>query len=208
MVDKTAVTFFHEQGYLTVEDVISPAEVAELRAVADSWVEASRSVTENTELFDLEPTHTAAHPQVRRVKNPGRNDAFARAYPTVLPHGRGAHRTCIIIRTPQRSSGCRSWQPAVSYADVSARIPGLPTDERILTIVKALLGQNLRGGGSKLNMKLAHVGSPVHWHQDWAFCESHCWTQGFIMPLLWPLRRLVLGAMLNKTLGCRPTVER
>lgn len=52
-------------------------------------------------------------------------------------------------------------------------VAGLPTDERILTIVKALLGNNVRGGGSKLNMKLAHVGSPVHWHQDWAFCASH-----------------------------------
>ena len=53
-------------------------------------------------------------------------------------------------------------------------LAGLPTDERILTIVTALLGNDVRGGGSKLNMKLAYVGSPVHWHQDWAFCASRC----------------------------------
>ena len=38
-------------------------------------------MSENTELFDLEPAHSVAHPQVRRVKNPGHNDAFARVYP-------------------------------------------------------------------------------------------------------------------------------
>ena len=88
MVDAAAVAFFQEHGYLTVEDVISPTEVAELQAVADGWVEASRGETEHTELFDLEPTHSAEYPQVRRVKNPGRHSAFAGA------HTLGIHRLC------------------------------------------------------------------------------------------------------------------
>ena len=48
MIDETDVASFNEDGYLAVEGVISPAEVAELQAVATSWVEASRSVSENT----------------------------------------------------------------------------------------------------------------------------------------------------------------
>jgi ectoine hydroxylase-related dioxygenase (phytanoyl-CoA dioxygenase family) len=39
----------------------------------------------------------------------------------------------------------------------------------VLDVVAALLGPNLRLQGSKLNMKAAHYGSPVEWHQDWAF---------------------------------------
>lgn len=39
----------------------------------------------------------------------------------------------------------------------------------VIDIVKRLIGPGLRLHGSKLNMKSAHFGSPVEWHQDWAF---------------------------------------
>lgn len=47
------------------------------------------------------------------------------------------------------------------------RIVHLP---RVLEILQALIGSSgLRLHGSKLNIKAAHYGSPVEWHQDWAF---------------------------------------
>jgi phytanoyl-CoA hydroxylase len=39
----------------------------------------------------------------------------------------------------------------------------------VIDILKQLIGPGLRLHGSKLNMKSAHFGSPVEWHQDWAF---------------------------------------
>src|SRR6266851_3076469 len=39
----------------------------------------------------------------------------------------------------------------------------------VLEPVQQLIGPNLRLHGSKLNMKSAGYGSPVEWHQDWAF---------------------------------------
>lgn len=39
----------------------------------------------------------------------------------------------------------------------------------VIDPVKQLIGPNLRLHGSKLNMKSAGYGSPVEWHQDWAF---------------------------------------
>ena len=39
----------------------------------------------------------------------------------------------------------------------------------MLDILKKLIGPGLRLHGSKLNMKSAQYGSPVEWHQDWAF---------------------------------------
>jgi len=41
--------------------------------------------------------------------------------------------------------------------------------ESILAPVRDLIGANLRLHTSKLNMKSAGYGSPVEWHQDWAF---------------------------------------
>ena len=39
----------------------------------------------------------------------------------------------------------------------------------VIDILRALLGPDIRLHGSKLNMKSAQYGSPVEWHQDWAF---------------------------------------
>jgi phytanoyl-CoA hydroxylase len=39
----------------------------------------------------------------------------------------------------------------------------------LLDLVEQLVGPNIRRLGSKLNMKSAGFGSPVEWHQDWAF---------------------------------------
>ena len=50
-----------------------------------------------------------------------------------------------------------------------------PTYERILRhpaildIVEQLVGPNIYTNGNKLNMKSPEFGSPVEWHQDWAF---------------------------------------
>lgn len=40
---------------------------------------------------------------------------------------------------------------------------------KILKVLKILLGENVRFRHSKLNVKAAHGGSAVDWHQDWAF---------------------------------------
>src|SRR5215472_7383380 len=39
----------------------------------------------------------------------------------------------------------------------------------VIDILTKLVGPGLRLHGSKLNMKSAQYGSPVEWHQDWAF---------------------------------------
>ena len=124
MLTDHQVGLYHEQGYLTVPDVLSPAEVAELRQVTDELVEASRQVSAHTDVYDLEPGHSPAAPKVRRIKNP---DRVHPAYDRALRH------------------------PAM------------------LDIVDQLVGPGVRYRSTKLNMKSAGYGSPVEWHQDWAF---------------------------------------
>jgi phytanoyl-CoA hydroxylase len=41
--------------------------------------------------------------------------------------------------------------------------------ERMLSILRALVGENVRLHNSKLNLKAPRIGAPVQWHQDWAF---------------------------------------
>ncbi|MCQ8280104.1 phytanoyl-CoA dioxygenase family protein [Acetobacteraceae bacterium KSS8] len=45
----------------------------------------------------------------------------------------------------------------------------LAAHPRILSLVSALIGPNIRLNHSKINMKTAQVGAALEWHQDWAF---------------------------------------
>lgn len=40
---------------------------------------------------------------------------------------------------------------------------------RLVAILQDLLGASVRLHGSKINLKAPRYGSPVEWHQDWAF---------------------------------------
>ncbi len=124
MLTSDQIRFYRDQGYLGVEDVFSPAEVAELRQVTDDFVEKSRAVTVNDAVFDREPSHTPQNPRLRRLKDP------------------------------------------IKQHDVYRRAISHP---KVLQIVSQLIGPAITSNGNKLNLKLADVGSPVEWHQDWAF---------------------------------------
>ena len=124
MLTSEQINFYHENGYLGVEGVLSDDEVAELRRVTDEFVQLSASFTEHTPVFDLEPGHTPESPKLRRLKDPVEQHEVYRKF---LHH------------------------------------PG------VLDIAEQLVGPGLRSNGNKLNMKSPEYGSPVEWHQDWAF---------------------------------------
>jgi phytanoyl-CoA hydroxylase len=46
---------------------------------------------------------------------------------------------------------------------------GIVRSRPVISILTKLIGPGLRLHGAKLNMKSAQYGSPVEWHQDWAF---------------------------------------
>jgi len=124
MLSQADVNSYHEHGYLVVDNVLNDAEVQELRSVTDDFVDQSRAFSDHTEVFDLEPGHTAAEPRLRRLKSPVRQHAV---YDRIMRH------------------------------------------DGILDIVEALIGPGVRTNGDKLNMKSPQYGSPIEWHQDWAF---------------------------------------
>ena len=49
-------------GAIVVPDVLSPAEVAELRAVTDGFVERARAITTHDAIYDLEDSHRRRSP--------------------------------------------------------------------------------------------------------------------------------------------------
>src|SRR6266567_3388482 len=71
---------YARDGFIVVPDVFSPTEITELRAVTEGFVERSARVSANDEIYDLEDSHSAAEPRVRRLKAPHLHDpAYFRA---------------------------------------------------------------------------------------------------------------------------------
>jgi ectoine hydroxylase-related dioxygenase (phytanoyl-CoA dioxygenase family) len=78
---------YRDDGFIVIPGVFSAAEIAELRAVTDEFVGQSAKVAANDDVYDLEDTHSAADPRVRRIKTPHlHHDAYARAsrHPAVV----------------------------------------------------------------------------------------------------------------------------
>ena len=67
--------------------------------------------------------------------------------------------------TPDRPRVRRIKEPFQNHPtfDKMARHP------RLISVLTSLLGPSFRMHGSKINLKSAEYGSPVEWHQDWAF---------------------------------------
>ena len=124
MIGEREVQAYKRDGVIVVPDVLDGQILARIRQVVTELVAGAASVTEHTDVYDLEPGHTPDSPRVRRIKTPHKVHAVFDE----------------VVRSPQ-----------------------------VITILKALLGPGLRLHGSKLNMKSAQYGSPVEWHQDWAF---------------------------------------
>ena len=124
MISERDVQAYRRDGVIVVPEVLGKETLAQVRTVIAELVAESAKTLEHTDIYDLEPGHTAEQPRVRRIKAP--------------------HKVHAIFDQIVRS-------PAV------------------IDILTKLLGPGLRLHGSKLNMKSARYGSPVEWHQDWAF---------------------------------------
>ena len=124
MISDAQVKDYHRDGFIVVEGVLDPRELSRLHQIIAELVAGAATVDTHTDVYDLEPGHTAADPKVRRIKAPHKvHDAFD-----------------AIVRKPA-----------------------------VIAILQKLLGPDVRLQNSKLNMKSARYGSPVEWHQDWAF---------------------------------------
>ena len=87
MLTQDQIDFFNDNGYLVVEDAISPEQLAALRADFASWVEDSKShdgawgeMVNGKPRFDVETGHSAENPALRRINAPHEvSDAYFNA---------------------------------------------------------------------------------------------------------------------------------
>jgi hypothetical protein len=70
---------YFEHGYVGVESLVPVDTLAELIAVTNEFVDASRAETEAGRVFDIGPGHSSERPVLRRLKRPDdQHDAYWR----------------------------------------------------------------------------------------------------------------------------------
>ena len=76
MLTTDQVEFYHTNGYVTVAGVLRSEEIEELRRVTEEFVEASRLVTEESDVYILEEGHSAENPKPFRIQSPSKHHSL------------------------------------------------------------------------------------------------------------------------------------
>jgi ectoine hydroxylase-related dioxygenase (phytanoyl-CoA dioxygenase family) len=172
MLSEADVERYRQDGFIVVENVLLAAEVAALREVTDDFVEKSRAVAQHDDVYDLEPTHTAERPRVRRIKTPHRQHAV---FDRVMRHER-------ILAILQQLIG-----PAIRYdtSKLNMKEPGggaavewhqdwafYPHTNSDLCAVGVMMDDCGLENGPLLCLPGSHRGPIYDHHADGAFCGA------------------------------------
>jgi len=76
VVTKSQIEHYRELGYLVISGALPRDLLASLRTTVDEIVAGAAKMTAHTDVYDLEDTHTAAAPRVRRIKTPHKHFHF------------------------------------------------------------------------------------------------------------------------------------
>jgi ectoine hydroxylase-related dioxygenase (phytanoyl-CoA dioxygenase family) len=70
MLSRDQIGYYRENGYLLVEDAVTPDRLQALRRVTYELIERSRAVMESDEVYDLDEGHAPDRPRLTRIKLP------------------------------------------------------------------------------------------------------------------------------------------
>ena len=76
MLSQAQKDFYAANGYLLVENAVTPDQLARLLEITEGLIEASRSVGESNEVYDLDAGHGPDTPRLTRIKVPHQRDPF------------------------------------------------------------------------------------------------------------------------------------
>lgn len=76
MLSADQKAFYRENGYLMVPDVVTPEQLENLRSITYALIEASRSISESNDVYDLDQGHGPFSPRLTRIKIPHKRDPY------------------------------------------------------------------------------------------------------------------------------------
>jgi ectoine hydroxylase-related dioxygenase (phytanoyl-CoA dioxygenase family) len=166
------VAFYREQGYLVVRDVLSREEVEELRRVTEEFVEKSRAVTTHDDIYDLEDSHSAPEPRVRRIKTPHQwHPTYARmvSHPNILASLQKVWGPSIRFDVSKLNLKAAGYGAPVEWHQDWAFYPHTNDD---LAAVGIMMDDVDEENGALMVIPGSHKGPVLDHHADGVFCGA------------------------------------
>ncbi|KRS19018.1 phytanoyl-CoA dioxygenase family protein [Roseovarius indicus] len=76
MLSDAQRAFYAENGYLMIENAVTPDQLDRLRAITARLIDASRTVSESNDVYDLDKGHGPDSPRLTRIKIPHKQDPY------------------------------------------------------------------------------------------------------------------------------------
>jgi phytanoyl-CoA hydroxylase len=172
MVSEAQVAAYKRDGFIVLENVLSQDEVAELQQATEDLVEKARTVTEHNSVYDLEPTHSAREPRVRRIKAPHNQH---RIYDSVMRHPKILAALQLLVSpairfdTSKLNMKAAGYGAAVEWHQDWAFYPHTNDD---LAAVGVMMDDMELENGPLLCVPGSHRGPVYDHHIDGYFCGA------------------------------------
>lgn len=172
MLTRAEIDQYRQIGAIVVPDVLDAEEVARLRAVTDAMVEGARGLTEHSEIYDLEDSHTPTSPRVRRIKAAHlHHPEFARLvrHPRIVAVLQDLWGPDIRFDTAKLNMKSAGFGAAVEWHQDWAFYPHTNDD---LAAVGVMMDDMELENGPLLIIPGTHHGPVFDHHTDGAFCGA------------------------------------
>jgi ectoine hydroxylase-related dioxygenase (phytanoyl-CoA dioxygenase family) len=189
MLTAAQIREYDEVGAIVVPAVLTPEEVANLSAVTDGFVERARGLTSHTDIYDLEDSHSADSPRVRRIKAAHLHDpayAALSRHPKVLAVLKNLWGPDIRFDTAKLNMKCAGFGAPVEWHQDWAFYPHTNDD---LAAVGVMFDDMAMENGPLMIIPGSHRGPIYDHHANGVFCgamdpENHDVDYGTAIPLL------------------------
>jgi phytanoyl-CoA hydroxylase len=172
MLTQTQIEEYNRVGAIVVPDVLSADELQELRRVTHEFVQNSRTLSTHDEIYDLEDSHSANEPRVRRIKTPhAHHPAYGRLvrHPGIVSVLRDLWGQNIRFDTSKLNMKSAGFGAAVEWHQDWAFYPHTNDD---LAAVGVMMDDMALENGPLMIVPGTHRGPVFDHHVEGRFCGA------------------------------------
>lgn len=172
MLTEEQVQFYHENGYVMVENVISSERLDALRKITYDFIDRSRCVSESDDVFDLDEGHGPGNPRLTRIKLPTKQHALfdetlkTGNIPTILRQLLGDN---VALQTSKLNTKAPGGGAAVEWHQDWAFYPA--SNDSLLAC-GLMLEDVDESNGPLMIIPGSHKGPVLSHHNDGHFCGA------------------------------------
>jgi phytanoyl-CoA hydroxylase len=172
MLTRTQIEEYNQVGAIVVPDVLTADEVRRLSDVTDGFVRRASGLTGHTDIYDLEDSHTAENPRVRRIKAAHLHDpAYAELtrHPKIIAVLQDLWGPDIRFDTAKLNMKCAGFGAPVEWHQDWAFYPH--TNDN-LAAVGVMFDDMAMENGPLMIVPGSHRGPTFDHHADGVFCGA------------------------------------